>query len=84
MIDFRFIDDLTRRLGESLPPGVSQAREDLESTFRGVLNNAFERVDLVTRDQFEAQTAVLERLKDKLSELEGRLSELQDQSKPGE
>ena len=67
MNQFSFVDELTRRLGEALPPGVSQAREDLESTFRSVLNNAFERVDLL-----------LERLQAKLSDLEGQLAELQN------
>jgi len=79
MTDFRFIDDLTRRLSDALPPGISQAREDLESTFRGVLNNAFERIDLVTRDQFKAQSDLLERLSTKLTELEAQLSELRNE-----
>lgn len=77
MIDFKFIDDLTRRLGEAMPPGLSQAREDLESHFRSILTGAFERMDLVTREQFDAQAAVLERCRDKLEALETRLSELQ-------
>jgi BMFP domain-containing protein YqiC len=84
MTDFRFIDDLTRRLSEAMPPGMSQAREDLESHFRSILNNAFERIDLVTRDQFEAQSAVLERLQAKLRELENQLAELQQESAPEE
>ena len=72
-----FIDDLTQRLSEAMPAGMSQAKEDLESHFRTILSSAFERMDLVTRDQFEAQSAVLERTRAKLTELEKRLAELE-------
>ena len=84
MNQFSFVDELTRRLSESLPPGLSQAREDLESTFRSVLNKAFERVDLVTREQFEAQTALLERLQAKLATLESQLEALEGSPETGE
>jgi len=77
MTEFRFIDDLARRLSEAVPEGVSQAREDIESNLRPILNKAFERMDLVTRDQFDAQSAVLERLREKLANLEKQLAELE-------
>lgn len=77
MIDLRFIDDLTRRLSEAVPPGVARARDDIESHFRAVLTGAFERMDLVTRDEFDAQRAVLKRCREKLDELEKRLAELE-------
>ena len=76
MIDLKFIDDLARRLGESLPPGLNQAREDIETHFQAVLTRAFERMDLVTREQFEAQSAVLERCRAKLDELEKTLADM--------
>jgi BMFP domain-containing protein YqiC len=77
MIDLRFIDDLTHRLSEAMPPGVAKARDDIESHFRAVLTGAFERMDLVTREQFDAQTAVLERCRQKLETLETRIAELE-------
>jgi BMFP domain-containing protein YqiC len=77
MTDFRFIDELTRRLGEAVPPGVSRAREDIETHFRAILGKAFERMDLVSREQFQAQSAVLERCRAKLDELEKRLADIQ-------
>jgi len=80
MIDIKFIDDLTSRLSEAMPPGLSQAREDIEKHFRSVLSAAFERMDLVSRDQFRAQSAVLERCRQKLDELSKRLDELESGS----
>ena len=71
------IDELTHRLSKAMPAGMSQAREDIESHFRGILSSAFERMDLVTREKFEAQSAVLKRTRAKLLDLEKQLAELE-------
>ena len=76
MIDFRMIDELTRRLGEALPPGLTQAKDELENQFRTVLTGAFERMNLVGREEYDAQCAVLEETRAKLEALEARLDEL--------
>ena len=76
MIDFRIIDELTRKLAESLPPGVTQAKDELENQFRTVLTGAFERMNLVGREEYDAQCAVLEETRARLEALENRLDEL--------
>ena len=76
MIDLRTIDELTRKLGEALPPGVIQAKDELENQFRTVLTGAFERMNLVGREEYDAQCAVLEETRVKLEALEKRLDEL--------
>lgn len=76
MIDLRMIDELTRKLGESLPPGMSQAKEEAEAQFRSILTNTFERMNLVTREEFDTQCAVLARTREKLEALEQRVAEL--------
>ena len=76
MIDLKVIDDLARRLGDSLPPGVNQAKDELESQFKGVLTGAFERMNLVGREEYDAQCEKLEELREKLQALEARLDEL--------
>ena len=80
MIDLRIIDELTRKLGESLPSGVSQAKEEAESQFKAVLTSAFERINLVSREEFDAQKAVLARTREKLEVLESALADLSDGS----
>ena len=77
MIDLRMIDELTLKLGESLPPGLTQAKEEAETQFRTVLTGAFERMNLVTREEYDAQCAVLARTRQKLEDLEKRLDQLQ-------
>jgi len=76
MIDLRLVDELARKLGDSLPPGVSQAKDDLEKGFRSVLTGAFERMKLVGREEYEVQRAILEETRRKLAKLESRLDEL--------
>ena len=74
----KFINDLAGKLAESVPEGVRALRDDLESTFRSVLDNGLSRLDLVTREEFEVQEAVLARTREKLEALEKRLAELED------
>jgi BMFP domain-containing protein YqiC len=70
------IDELTRKLGDALPPGVTQAKDQLESQFRAVLTGAFERMNLVGREEYDAQCALLEETREKIEALENRLDEL--------
>ena len=76
MIDLRTIDELTRKLADALPPGVAQAKEELENQFRSVLTGAFEKMNLVGREEYDAQCAVLEATQAKLEDLEKRLDKL--------
>ena len=77
MLDLKTIDELTRKLAEALPPGVAQRKEELEGRFRTVLTAAFERMNLVGREEFDRQCAVLEETRRKLETLQQRLDELQ-------
>ena len=71
------IENLARKLAESVPEGLRSMREDLESNFRGVLQSGISKLDLVTREEFEVQEAVLARTREKLEQLEAKLEELE-------
>ena len=73
MIDLRTIDELTRKLADSLPPGVIQKKEELEEQFKTVLTSAFERMNLVSREEFDTKCALLEETRTRIEELEARL-----------
>lgn len=77
MIDLRLIDDLSRKLAESLPPGAAQLKTETEEQFRLVLARAFERMNLVTREEFDAQSAVLARTREKLEALQAEVEALE-------
>lgn len=71
------IDELARRLLENLPPGLRSLQSDLETNFRAVLRANLARLDLVARDEFDAQTRVLERTRAQLTALEARIQALE-------
>ncbi|HTX25025.1 MAG TPA: accessory factor UbiK family protein [Steroidobacteraceae bacterium] len=76
MDSFR-IDEIARRLLESIPPAARSMQQDLESNFRAVLRATLGKLDLVTREEFDAQTKVLERTRAKAEALESRVAELE-------
>ena len=72
------IEDLARKLAEALPEGLRSVREDVEENFRRVLKAGLEKIDLVTREEFEVQEAVLARTREKLEALEKRLEQIEE------
>ena len=77
MIDTKTLEDLAQRLTEALPEGAQNLRTDVERNFKAVLGSTFQRLDLVTRDEYEVQKLVLERTREKLKALEARLAALE-------
>jgi ubiquinone biosynthesis accessory factor UbiK len=71
------IDEIARRLLERVPPALRSMQADLESNFRAVLRERLSKLDLVSRDEFDAQTRVLERTRSQLEALETRLAALE-------
>lgn len=70
------IDNLARLLAETVPQGLRSVRDDLENNFRSVLQSGLTKLDLVTREEFAVQEAVLARTREKLDALEQKLAEL--------
>ncbi len=72
------IENLAGKLADSVPEGLRSMRNELEENFRSVLRSGIGKLDLVTRDEFEVQEAVLARTREKLAVLESRLAELEE------
>ena len=72
------IENIARKLAESVPGGLKSVREDLEGNFRSVLQTSLAKLDLVTREEFEVQEAVLAKTRSKLDALEARLKEIEE------
>ena len=84
MIDLNHIDDIARRLSERVPPGLRESGEELQASFRAVLRSGLARLDLVTREEFEVQRAVLLRTREKLEALDGTVAELEARQQAGQ
>ena len=76
MIDLAQLDELARRLSSLVPPGLREGREELQQNFKSVLQAGLGKLDLVTREEFEVQRAVLARTREKLEVLERDLARL--------
>lgn len=83
-MDMKNLEDLAARLSAVLPPGLKTLRGELEDNFRAVLRANLEKWDLVSRERFDAQAAVLARTQKKLALLEQRLLLLEQQRQTGE
>ena len=72
-------DNLIRNLGEQLGRFVSDARsrDDMQQSLNAIVQNVFSRLDLVTREQFDAQLETLERTRAQLEHLEAELARMQ-------
>jgi BMFP domain-containing protein YqiC len=77
MLNPKVIDDLARRLSNTVPAGLREAQQDLEKNFRTVLQNTLAKLDLVTREEFDVQSRLLSRTREKLEALEKTIAELE-------
>jgi len=77
MIDTKFIDDLARQISEAIPAGVKGMQEDVQKNIHTLLQGALSRLDLVTREEFDAQSQVLLRTREKLEQLEKAVTEME-------
>ena len=84
MIDLNHIDDLARRLSSLVPPGLrgdasQELRDELQQNFKSVLQTGLAKLDLVTREEFDVQRAVLLRTREKVEELQRAVTQLEVQ-----
>lgn len=77
MFDPKAIDDIASKLSAAVPPSLNQFKEDMEKNFHAILQTALGKLDLVTREEFEVQKAVLSKTRSKLEALEKRVLDLE-------
>ncbi|EMW5167865.1 MULTISPECIES: ubiquinone biosynthesis accessory factor UbiK [Raoultella] len=80
MIDPKKIEQIARQVHESMPKGLRDLGEDVEKKIRQVLQSQLTRLDLVSREEFDVQTQVLLRTREKLVLLEQRISDLESRA----
>jgi BMFP domain-containing protein YqiC len=77
VLDPKLFDDISKRVADSMPRGLQALQDDLQRNLRSTLEAALGRMNLVTREEFEVQQAVLQRTRDKLRDLEQRVAALE-------
>jgi len=74
----QFFDDLATKISGTLPPVPAGMKDEMEQSIRAILHKTFDKLDLVTREDFEIQSAVLQKTRIKLEIMEKKLSELEE------
>lgn len=71
------IDELVAKLKESLPDEVGNLKQAGEEKFKLVLGSALQKLEVVSREEYDIQTEVLQRTRQRVEDLERRISELE-------
>jgi BMFP domain-containing protein YqiC len=79
MFDPKSIENIAGRLSNAIPPGLNHFKNDMEKNLHALLQSSLTRLDLVSREEFEVQKAVLAKTRSRLEELEKRVAELEQQ-----
>jgi BMFP domain-containing protein YqiC len=81
-LNSKSLDDLARRLAETVPESIRSLGRDLEGNFKAVLQGQLSKLDLVSRHEFDVQAALLARTQTTLSTLEARVKDLEAKLAP--
>ena len=73
----QFLKDLSARLSNALPEHLQTLKQDWEKNAQSILTAAFNKLEIITREEFDAQTKVLARTRQKLAEMEAKVGELE-------
>jgi len=77
MIDNQTINRLSEKINELLPPGLQQVKTDFDARLKSLLQQQLANYEMVSREEFDIQTRVLQRTRGKLEIIEARLKELE-------
>lgn len=82
MFDPKSIDNIADKIANAIPPGLNHFKEDMDKNIHALLQSGLSKLDLVSREEFEVQKAVLAKTRARLEELEKRVAELERQIAP--
>ncbi len=78
MIDPAKIEQVAKQIGENMPQGIKSLADTMESKTKQVIQNKLSQMDFVSREEFDVQSQVLLRTREKLAQLEQRVAELEE------
>lgn len=81
MINKQILDDIAEQIGRKLPQ-LNALGQDVSDNIKALVQQNLSRLDLVTREEFDAQQRALARAEEKIAELESLLAQLESQIKP--
>jgi len=82
MFEPKQFEDLAKKLYSTLPTSLQNFENDIQQKFKDILQSAFSRMDLVTREEFDVQVKVLARTRNKVDQLESQVQALLSKNAP--
>ena len=82
MFDPKQFEETAKKLYSALPASLQNFENEIQQKFKEILHSAFNRMDLVTREEFDVQIKVLARTREKVDTLETQIQNLLTK-KPG-
>ena len=70
------LDQLSKRISSLIPGDVKEVQDDIENNVKSLLQSTLTKMNLVTREEFDVQSAVLQRTREKLEQLEKQVEQL--------
>lgn len=77
MINAQKIEDIAKQVTDAIPPSVKNIAADIEDKTKSVIQRKLSQLDVVSREEFDVQTQVLIKTREKISELEKKVAELE-------
>ncbi|MDH5472488.1 MAG: accessory factor UbiK family protein [Gammaproteobacteria bacterium] len=77
MITNQTINDITDKISAVLPDSIKAVQQDIEKNIRAIVESTFSKMNLVSREEFDVQAALLARTLEKLKQLEEQIAELE-------
>ena len=74
----KFLDEVVQKITSAIPDDLKVAKENFEKNTRAALEGVFQKLDLVTREEFDIQTKLLSKSQQRVKELENRITELEE------
>jgi BMFP domain-containing protein YqiC len=77
-IDPKNIDDLANKIKGVLPESLKSSKEEMQKTLKSGAEGVFQKLDLVSREEYDIQVSLLRKCQEKIDELEAKISELEE------
>jgi hypothetical protein len=77
MINAKKIEDIAKQVTDAIPPSLKNIASDFEEKTKSILQKKLSQLDIVTREEFDVQTQVLLKTREKLAQLEEKVAKLE-------
>ncbi len=78
MINAKKIEEIAKQVTDAIPPSVKNIANDFEEKTKTVLQRKLAQLDVVTREEFDIQTQVLLKTREKLAQMEAKIMALEE------